>query len=643
MRRFYALLLFVLSLSLFAEAQENEVDVKSKIDHVTVFLEGAQVSRQANISLKPGISILRFPGIAPDIQEQSIQVEAPAGIKILAVSFKVNYLEGLKAPERILALEEERRKLSASLTQEKSLEEVYREEEAILKTNKSIGGTERGVPIEELKVAMDYFRQRLMDIKHQLLLLDRNIRRYNESIGKIDAQLKELNAVKIQPSGEITVKVSSKTVTSASIKVQYLVSEARWYPSYDIRAKDIQSPISITYKANVSQQSGEEWKNVKLTISSGKPSQGGLKPIIKPWIIGFNNVMASSTHTIGTVEQERIVGPSNNLVRGRITDDIGNGIPGVNVLIKGTTIGTVSDAGGNYSIPLTSDAQMLVFSFIGYATTEMAIDGKNEIDVQLVPDVAMLSEVVVTAYGAEKKSHLTGSVSTASPGMYGRVAGIATTPRVKRTIVTTPVIRQINVEYTLDEPFSIKSDGEVNTTAMVEYELDALYEYYCVPKLDADAFLMAKVLNWDEHNFLAGEANLFFEDKYIGKSILDTRNTSDTLTLSLGRDGNVVVTREKKKDYASRHILGSNQKVMIGYEIVVRNKKAQKLSIMIEDQIPVANDREITIEKMEDSDAGYDKDTGMLTWRKEISPGKTELITLQYAVRYPKNSRIILE
>ena len=64
---------------------------------------------------------------------------------------------------------------------------------------------------------------------------------------------------------------------------------------------------------------------------------------------------------------------------------------------------------------------------------------------------------------------------------------------------------------------------------MVEYELDALYEYYCVPKLDADAFLIAKILHWDEHNFLEGEANLFFEGKYIGKSILDTRNTSDTL------------------------------------------------------------------------------------------------------------------
>jgi hypothetical protein len=112
----------------------------------------------------------------------------------------------------------------------------------------------------------------------------------------------------------------------------------------------------------------------------------------------------------------------------------------------------------------------------------------------------------------------------------------------------------------LSEPFSVKSDGEVRTTEMVEYELDALYEYYCVPKLDADAFLTAKILHWDEYNFLEGEASLFFEGKYIGKSILDTRNASDTLTLSLGRDGNVLVKREKKKDYASKQFVGSTKR-----------------------------------------------------------------------------------
>lgn len=627
-------IVFMLSCCFIGHAQEAELNVKSRIEYVTVFLDGAQVTRNATVALKPGVSILRFPGIAPGIQEQSIQVEAPSNVKILSVSFRVDYMEELKAPEKIAGLEEERRKLWASLAQEKAMEEVYREEEAILKTNKSIGGTERGVPIDELKVAMDYFRQRLIDIKQQLLQSDKDIRKYNEGIVKIDAQLKELSAVKVKSTGEILVKVSSKITSQAPVVIKYLVREARWFPSYDIRAKDIQSPVSITYKATIRQQSGEDWDNVKLTISSGNPSQGGAKPIIKPWILGFNNMIArNESSTITTVQQPKVYGVSGNMVRGRIVDENGEGVPGVNVLIKGTTIGTASDAVGYYSIPLTSDAQTLVFSFVGYQTQEVPISNQSEVDIQLSPDITTLSETVVTGYSAVK----------VADALSGRVAGVSYTPRVKKSLVATPVVRQTDVEYTIEELFSVRSDGEMRTTDMVEYELDAHYEYYCVPKLDADAFLVAKIVNWDEHNFLEGEASLFFEGKYIGKSILDTRNTSDTLTLSLGRDGNVLVTREKKKDYTSRHFVGSNQKSMFSYEISIRNKKALPLTIVIEDQIPVANDKEISIDKIEDSGAHYNLETGLLTWKKEIDPGKTELINLKYAVRFPKNSQMILE
>ena len=106
----------------FSFAQENDVTVNSKINRVTVFLEGAQVTRLGTVPLKPGVSVLTFAGISPGIQEQSIQVEGPASVKILSVSFKVNYLQELKVPEKIAALEEERRRLWANVTQEKSLD-----------------------------------------------------------------------------------------------------------------------------------------------------------------------------------------------------------------------------------------------------------------------------------------------------------------------------------------------------------------------------------------------------------------------------------------------------------------------------------------------------------------------------------------
>ncbi|MEJ0029470.1 MAG: hypothetical protein WDO15_03500 [Bacteroidota bacterium] len=161
---------------------------------------------------------------------------------------------------------------------------------------------------------------------------------------------------------------------------------------------------------------------------------------------------------------------------------------------------------------------ILVFSFIGYVSTEAAINGQAFIDEQLSLDAKQLQEVVVTAYGIES--------------LNGRVSGIQVSrePKIKKTISATPIIRTTNLEFTLENPFTITSGGQNQAVDMIEYEVPAEYQYYSAPKLDNDAFLTARMTDWDNYNFLEGQANIFFEGKYIGKTILDTQNTSDTLT-----------------------------------------------------------------------------------------------------------------
>jgi hypothetical protein len=617
--------LLIGAMSGYAYAQENTKEVQAEIKTVTVFLEGAQVSRQARVALESGVTTLSFGGIAPGINEQSIQVSASSSVSILSVSFSVNYLDELKKPERLRELENEHKRLNDLIAQEQSLQAVYREEEVILKTNKSIGGTTEGVRTDELKVAMDYFRARLLEINNLLQESGKRVDGYTHNLARTDAQLMELKALKPQPSGEIVVKVSVAKNVLADLNIRYLVENARWFPSYDIRAVDVRSPVSITYKANVTQQSGEDWDNVTLTVSSANPSQGGARPIVRPWIIGFNNRLSDRTVIRGVAGLPY----GAQQVSGRVVAaSDGSGIPGANILIKGTSVGTTTDADGNFSLTLTADARVLVISFVGYGPQEIPIANQEFIQVSLEEDVQQLSETVAVGYG------LYGSSSGYSNGYAARV---------KKVIMATPVVRQTDIEFTVQEPVSIASDGETRTTDMVAYELDALFEYFCAPKLDKNAFLTAKILHWDEFNFLEGEASLFFEGKYIGKSILDSRNTSDTLMLSLGRDAGIVINREKIKDLSSRQFMGGNNKVVLAYEINVRNSKADAVSIVIEDQVPIPNTREINVDTLEFSDGEYNDETGSVTWRKEIAAGSTETIQLKYAVRYPKYNPLILE
>lgn len=113
-------------------------------------------------------------------------------------------------------------------------------------------------------------------------------------------------------------------------------------------------------------------------------------------------------------------------VTGKVRDaGDGSGVPGVNILEKGTSNGTVTDADGNYSIGV-SDNAVLVFSFVGYITQEVSVGGRSTVDVQLQPDVTALSEVVVVGYGTQEKKEITSAVASVSAENFNR--GNVTTP-----------------------------------------------------------------------------------------------------------------------------------------------------------------------------------------------------------------------
>src|SRR5690606_943704 len=100
-------------------------------------------------------------------------------------------------------------------------------------------------------------------------------------------------------------------------------------------------------------------------------------------------------------------------VSGTVTDESGNGFPGVAVMVKGTTKGTITDVNGRYTIEISEANPILVFSSVGYLTEEVAVESRSVIDIVLYPDIVSLSEVVVTALGIERETKRLGYSATA--------------------------------------------------------------------------------------------------------------------------------------------------------------------------------------------------------------------------------------
>ena len=620
-------LTLIICLAVFATVvkADDGQKIESKVQKVTVFLNGAQVTRTAITTISAGTSTLIFGNISPDIDVQSLQVRAAGDFTILSVKNEHNYLDEQTRQNGVLALQAQQKIIKDKIAFQNILREIDSKEEEMLSKNQIVSGENVNLDLIKLKQALDFQTARLTEIKKRQITQTEEIARLNIELRKYDKQIADALKGSSKATGNILVTISSKAATSTTFTLSYVVKNAAWYPTYDIRAKNVNSPIAIAYKANVSQQSGEEWKNIKLTLSTGNPTVSGSKPQLDPYYLNYGMFIQpryAITKVSGTVYENKS----------------GVAIQGVTVLVKGTSIATTTDASGRYSIQVpTGGSQTLEFRYVGYKMVEQPINSAV-INVSLTEELAMLNEVVVVGFGNQPKAALVGAVAGLDVRRSTAISGSSTTP-----IAVNQTENQTNVEFNIDDPYTIPGDGKQYLVNVSEVELPASYQYYTAPKLSTDVFLTASLTDWNKYNFLSGEANLFFEGTFIGKSLIDTQVSTDTLNLSLGVDKNIVVTRTLQKELTEKQSLGSNKKETKNWLINIKNRKNQQVNLLVEDQVPVSQNSAIEVEIQELSGGVMDKTTGKVSWNLTLNSQAEKKFDLKYQVKYPKNQQVIVQ
>lgn len=519
----------------FTRAEDGQ-KVATKVEKVTVFLSGAQVTRTATASVVPGTSTLSFENLSPELDPASIQVRATGDFTILSVKHELNYLGEQLKTKKLEELQAMQQTLRDKISLQTALLNINQEEANMLTKNQVSNGQTAGLDIIKLRAALDFQTARLTEIKKKELAINAEIAQLNVQLRKYDSQVNQLINTRGIASSNILVNVSSGAALQSTFTITYVVGQASWQPTYDIRAKNVSSPVVIAYKANVSQQCGEDWKDVKLTLSTGDPSVSGQKPDLRPYYLYAYN------------PQVMIRGyASNNLNEVVVTNALKSKVPGLKV----------DDAG--------------------------AID-----------------------------------------------------------VVTTE--NQTSMEFNIQNPFSIPNDGKQYSVEIDQVTTNATYQYYAAPKLSTDVFLTARITDWTKYNFLSGEANLFFEGTFIGKSRLDTRAANDTLSLSLGVDKNIVVKRLMQTQLADKQgIFGSSKKETRDWSISIKNRKTQAINLLVEDQVPVSQNSAIEVDTQDISGAEMDKATGKLSWTFTLEPQAVKQLRVKYTVKYPKNQSVLVQ
>lgn len=530
------ILALVLSVSVAFAQVEKPVD--SKITNVTVFLSKAQVTREVKTRLEAGKTTLVITGLTASMDLESIQAAGKGSFIILGISHRQNFLSELNIPKSLKVLRDSGNYYTNQKTIAQSQREILNKEEMLLNANQRIGGNSQNITVAELKGMADFYRTRMTEIVSARMKEDEKVVKLNERIARINQQISEQNELHFRNAGEILVNVSAEAATIADLAISYIVQNAGWSPVYDLRAINTKSPITIGYKANVYQGTGEEWKNVKLKLSTANPNLGGLKPDLNPWYLNFYQPIVYS-------EDKRL---------------------------------------------------------------ERALSGK-------VAGVQVQSESVENYAPAPAEAESTSDYVS--------------------TIQTT-----LNTEFDISLPYTINSASKPTVVDIRNYEMNSIYEYAVAPKLDNDAFLIARGLGWEEFNLLPGEANIFFEGTFVGKSFIDPNNIKDTLSVSLGRDKRIVVKRDKLKDLTTRKVISGSQRENYTWEISVRNTKTEAVKIVVEDQLPVSQNSQIEITPGDLGGAKYDATTGKLSWVITLQPNETKKMAYKFEVKYPKDKKV---
>lgn len=530
MKKILVFALFCFSAIAFAQ---KPIFTSAKIKSATVYSNSAELLQSASVTLPSGTSEIVIKNVADYVNENTIQIGAPANVTVLSVQFTRNFISEYEIDESNPMIKRVR---DSIMLIEKEMGKIANEKVSYSKTidlldkNQNVAGQNSGLNVTELIKLVDYYRAKRNELSNLVDALYEKENKLKDKLSKLNSKL-ELNTQKQEKTsqGKLVIQVMTDAASSVNLDINYLTNNGSWSPFYDLRADNINSPINLMYKAKVVQNTGIDWKKVKLTLSSGNPNQNNTAPILQAWFLRF-------------------------------------GYP------------------RNY----------------GY-----------------INDDTKMNEVVVTAYGI-KKDKTESSLSN----------------------YTTINENQLNVSFDIDIPYDILSNGKAHSVALKDLKLPATYKYYAVPKAEKEAFLLAEISEYSKFNLLPGEANIIFEGMYVGKTMINPNQTSDTLNLSMGRDKKIAIKREKIADKSGTKFLSGYKEQTFTYDITVKNNKKEAIEMLLKDQYPISTDKEITIELLDNGKAKVNPETGILTWDIKLGAGETKKYRISYKIKYPKDKFI---
>jgi len=514
----------------------------SRISAVTVYTDRAMVTRSAHASLTAGINELVFENLPAGLLDQSLQVSGrgTGDATILDVSARQTYLAATPDPRakelegKIEGLQQQDRTLNDRATVLRGQSEIINRLQA---SAVAPGGKDVDRPkLDDVKTLLTYGQTQLIEIATALQSIDRERGELRDRIDALQRQHNELRGTGARSVKTVMVRVQATAASSLEVSLAYTVGGASWHPSYDARVLTGERAVQLGYFGNVRQNTGEDWTNVALTLSTARPSLGGSAPLLGVW--GLD------------VWQPEVYALS---------------LPAVQ-----------SDKDSGY-----------------------------------------------------RKSRMT--LSAAAPEM--RVADVAQATVESGTTSAT---------FKIAVPATIPSDNSSQKVLVTAARLNAITDYATTPKLQATAFLSARVINTTDYPFLGGAMSVFLDGTFVATSSLRTTMPKEDFELALGADEGISIEHKRVNRFTEQTgLISSGLRITYEYLITVQNNKRTEERVVVTDQIPVSRNEKIVVKVLTPTVKDLKPtDEGALKWTLTLKPGEKREIPIKFTVDHPAELKV---
>lgn len=283
-------LVLALLITSFGFAQKP-IFATAKVKAATVYFNAAELQQTTSVNLPVGTSEIVIKNVADYLNENTVQIGAPSSVTVLSVQFTQNYISEYEIDESNPTIKKVRDSITLVQKDIKKVQiDVYSHQQtiALLDQNQTVAGTNSGLNVAELMKLVDYYKAKRTELDNAIVVLQEKEAKFTKKLNDLNEKL-IINTQKEDKTskGKLVIQVMNEIAGNVNLDINYITNSATWNPFYDLRVDNVKDPINMMYKAQVTQNSGIDWKKVKLTLSSGNPNQNNQAPLLSSWFLRY--------------------------------------------------------------------------------------------------------------------------------------------------------------------------------------------------------------------------------------------------------------------------------------------------------------------------------------------------------------------